>query len=164
MNLLTKTLLAFSLTGIFLNASDVTLDQTPENEFDRMQKFMNSFMSSNFKHDYFNSVYPKVNMQDKDNTYILTFDLSGMSKEEIKLSIEEGNVLTIQGQRHSDTKMQEESYIKREMFHGAFKRSFTLPEDADENKLKTEYKDGILKVILEKKVLVKPASKVIPIN
>jgi HSP20 family protein len=164
MKTLTKALLAFSLTGVLLNASNVALTQTPENEFDRMQKFMDSFMSSNFKHEYFNSVYPKVNMQDQNSTYLLTFDLSGMAKDEIKLSIEEGNILTIEGQRHSDTKTQEENYMKREMFQGAFKRSFALPEDADHDKLSTKYTDGILKVTIGKKAVVKPASKTIPIN
>ncbi|MBA3025006.1 MAG: Hsp20/alpha crystallin family protein [Sulfurimonas sp.] len=164
MKTLTKALLAFSLTGVLLNASDVALTQTAENEFDRMQKFMNSFMSSNFKHEYFNSVYPKINMQDQNNTYVLTFDVSGMSKDEIKLSIEEGNILTIEGQRHSDTKTEEENYMKREMFHGAFKRSVVLPEDANHDKLTTKYTDGILKVMIGKKAVVKPVSKVIPIN
>jgi HSP20 family molecular chaperone IbpA len=59
--------------------------------------------------------------------------------------------------------IKKENYLRQEMFSGEFKRSVKLPKNTDAKTLKTKYENGILKVSIDKKI-IKPTSKVIPIN
>jgi HSP20 family protein len=164
MNRFTKALLGASLFATVVTATGFGSAQNFDAEFDRMQNFINSVMNSNVSNSYFNKAYPKMDIEDKEKSYILTFNLAGTSKDEIELSLEDNNILTIRGEKKSNTVLKKKNYVKREIFSGKFQRSITLPEDADAQTLKTEYRDGILKVMLEKKKIKKISSKIIPIN
>jgi len=96
---------------------------------------------------------PALDMsEDKDNIYV-RWELPGMKKEDIELSLHDG-VLTISGERKQEKKG-EEGY-KNERFFGRFQRSVTLPASVDGNKVKATYQDGVLKVVLPKAEEAKP--------
>jgi len=58
--------------------------------------------------------------------------------------------LTLSGERSYDNEVKEENYYRRERSYGRFQRIFTLPADVDSEKIKAEYKDGVLEIEVPK--------------
>jgi HSP20 family protein len=72
------------------------------------------------------------------------------------------NVLTLSGERKHDQETKKENYHRIERVYGKFSRSFTLPETVQVEKVKANYKDGVLEITLPKAEETKP--KAIPIK
>ena len=98
---------------------------------------------------------PRVNIKDTKDNIVLTFELPGMKKEDIKVSVKE-NVLNVSGQREFKSEKENENYIRSEIRQGSFCRSFTLPDTINVEKISADYKDGMLMVQLAKLEEVKP--------
>lgn len=92
---------------------------------------------------------PTTDMMETDDEYIIESDLPGMSKNDIKINVQ-GNILTIEGEREKETKEEHNGYLRRERSFGTFKRSFTLPQNVVEDKVKASFKDGVLTVHVPK--------------
>ena len=85
--------------------------------------------------------------------YEIEMDLPGFKKEEISISLEDGN-LTIQAAKGLDEDEKEKKsgrYIRRERYAGACSRSFYVGEGVTEEDIKAEFKHGILKLFVPKK-------------
>ena len=136
-----------------------------EDEFQRVNQIMNSMISSNLNRATFQNVgYPRINIQDKKKVYVYKFDLAGMKKQNIKLTIDENNILTLEGKKENTSNDKDSKYIRQEIFYGSFKRIIQLPEDANQDKLSTKYNSGILEVTISKKKLKASKAKVINIH
>ncbi|QSZ41741.1 Hsp20 family protein [Sulfurimonas aquatica] len=165
MNKSLKSILLISMLGASLNASSWTMNQDFNDEFSKVDKYINSMINAHFKNNpRFNAQRPKLNMYDKDDKYILEFDVAGFEKKEIKLSIDQNNLLTLEGEKNSTLKEESGSLIREEVSYGKFKRVLQLPENADQNRVDTKHKNGILSVVIYKKELEKPKSKTIEIK
>jgi HSP20 family protein len=92
--------------------------------------------------------------EDKDNVYVRA-ELAGMRKEDIDLSLHNGS-LSISGERKADEKIKEAEVYRAERFFGRFQRTITLPTPVAADKIKAQYKDGILSVSLPKAEEAKP--------
>jgi HSP20 family protein len=92
---------------------------------------------------------PPVDIAEDDKEYTVKAELPGMSKENIKVTVE-GDVLSITGERKVEKEEKNKKYHRIERNYGAFTRSFTLPDDASGDKVSAEFKDGVLKVHLPK--------------
>jgi HSP20 family protein len=92
--------------------------------------------------------------EDKDNVYVKA-ELPGMKREEIDLSLHEGT-LSLSGERKSESKYQNAEVYRAERFYGRFQRTVTLPTPVAADKVKAQYKDGILTVTLPKTEEAKP--------
>ena len=92
--------------------------------------------------------------EDKDNLY-LKAELPGMKREQIEVSLHEG-VLSISGERKSESKEQGAEVHRAERFFGRFQRTVTLPASVSPDKVKAQYKDGVLSVTLPKTEEAKP--------
>jgi HSP20 family protein len=88
-------------------------------------------------------------------------ELPGIERKDITLNLEK-NVLTLRGERRFEKETKEENYHRIERNYGGFSRSFSIPATVDEEKIRAEYRDGVLKIALPKKEQVKP--KQIQIN
>jgi len=98
---------------------------------------------------------PALDMfEDKDNVYV-RMELPGMRKEDIDLSLHNGS-LSISGERKTDDKYQNAEVYRAERFVGRFQRTVTLPTPVKGEKVKAQYKDGILTVTLPKAEEAKP--------
>lgn len=98
---------------------------------------------------------PSVDVsEDKENIEIKA-DVPGVSQADIDISIA-GNVLTIKGERKHEEKKSEKDFHRVERFYGSFTRSMTLPEYADTSKIRAEYKNGVLDIIIPKTENAKP--------
>lgn len=98
---------------------------------------------------------PAVDIQEDNEKILITADLPGMKKENISVKVE-NNTLTISGERKEEKEEKGKDYIRRERVCGSFVRSFTLPHTVDIDKIKAEYKDGVLSLILPKKPEARP--------
>ncbi len=98
---------------------------------------------------------PAVDIYETDDAIVLEAELPGMDEKDIEVRVED-NVLTIKGERKFEKEAKEENYYRMERYYGAFQRSFTLPSNVDVDKIKAEYKKGILKVTMPKKEETKP--------
>jgi HSP20 family protein len=92
--------------------------------------------------------------EDKDNVYVKA-ELPGMKREDIDLSLHDGT-LSISGERKTEEKRQDSEVYRSERFVGRFQRTVTLPTPVAADKVKAQYKDGILTVTLPKTEEAKP--------
>jgi len=92
---------------------------------------------------------PPVDISEDDKEYILKAELPGMSKEDVKVTVENG-VLSMTGERKAEKEAQDKRYHRIERSYGSFIRSFTLPEGTVTDKISAEFKDGVLKLHLPK--------------
>ena len=92
--------------------------------------------------------------EDKDNLYVKV-ELPGMKREDIDVSLHEGS-LSISGERKSEQKHEDAEVYRAERFFGRFQRTVTLPTPVAAEKVKAQYKDGILNITLPKTEEAKP--------
>ena len=90
---------------------------------------------------------PEVDISEDDLGYLLKADLPETKKEDVKVTVEDG-ILSVSGERKSVKEDQKRKFHRIERSFGTFRRSFTLPEDADSTKVTAEFRDGVLKVHL----------------
>ena len=88
---------------------------------------------------------PEVDISEDDHGYQLKADLPELKKDDVKVTVEDG-ILSVSGERKSEKKDHKKKFHRVELFYGTFRRSFTLPEDADSTKVMAEFRDGVLKV------------------
>lgn len=98
---------------------------------------------------------PAVDIEVNDKQIQITADLPGVDKKDIDVSVD-GGVLAIKAKRLVEAKEESEGYVRRERSYGEFARSFQLPDVADLDSLKANYKDGVLTVTLAKKKEAQP--------
>jgi HSP20 family protein len=92
--------------------------------------------------------------EEKDN-YVVKAELPGLKKEDINVSLHDGD-LVISGERKHDAKIEGTEVYRAERFFGKFQRTVSLPPAVAVNNVKAEYKDGILTVTLPKSEEAKP--------
>jgi HSP20 family protein len=98
---------------------------------------------------------PAVDVMEKDGNLILKAELPGMEEKDIELTLE-GNVLTLKGERKLDEKEERSNFRRVESYYGSFSRSFSLPDTADRDKIKADYKNGVLTITIPHKAEMKP--------
>ncbi len=122
-------------------------------EVDRF--FDDFFAAPSVRTDVDTDFVPRVNIKDTKDSVSLTFELPGMNKEDIKVSVKD-NLLTVSGQREWKSEEKDEQYVRSEIHTGSFTRSFTLPENINDSKISADYRNGLLEIRLEKREEAKP--------
>jgi HSP20 family protein len=92
---------------------------------------------------------PAVDIHEEENRYLLIADIPGVNSEDIDITLDEG-VLTVKGERNTETAVSEQGYRRRERTHGSFKRQFTLPDTVDTDSISASAKDGVLEITIPK--------------
>jgi HSP20 family protein len=90
---------------------------------------------------------PEVDISEDDRGYLLKADLPEVKKDEVRVTVEDG-VLSVSGERKSEKEDEKKKFHRIELSFGTFRRSFTLPEDADSTKVTAKLRDGVLRVHL----------------
>jgi len=98
---------------------------------------------------------PSVDVSETEGEYQIKAEIPDVKKEDVKVTVEDG-VLTIQGERKYEKEEKGKKYHRVERSYGSFVRSFTLPDLVDEEKVKAEFKDGVLNLQLPKSEKAKP--------
>jgi HSP20 family protein len=100
--------------------------------------------------------------EDKDN-FVVKIELPGMKKEDIDVSLHDGS-LSISGERKGEEKFEGADVYRSERFIGHFQRTITLPAAVAADKIKAQYKDGVLTVTLAKAEEAKPKQIDVQVN
>jgi HSP20 family protein len=92
---------------------------------------------------------PSVEVTESNGSIDVTAELPGVAREDVEVNLE-NNVLSIRGEKKQERKEEEKESYLLERYYGSFQRSFALPAPVDESKVTAEFKDGVLKVHLQK--------------
>ena len=86
------------------------------------------------------------------NSYAFVIDMPGLKSGDIKVQVEDDNVLVISGERRRQEEEKEGAakYVRMERRVGKFMRKFVLPENANTDKISAVCQDGVLTVTVEK--------------
>ncbi len=165
-----KSLLSFvaALTlGTASVASTLAYPTNIDDEFIQMQRFFNNVLNSEFINQplskFQNINYPKVDIKEFDNRYVLKFELAGMDKKDIKLSIK-NTTLVLEGNRKINKEDKSNNYIRHEIFMGSFKRIIQLPDNIMIDNATNKFDNGILTITIPKKKITKSNYKILKIN
>lgn len=104
---------------------------------------------------------PRVDIKENENELVVHAEVPGMKKEDFCVNMKEG-VLSISGEKRDEEKTEGDNWHRIERVFGRFQRSFYIPTEVDDKKIKAAYKDGILTVTLPKREEAK--RKEIPIS
>jgi HSP20 family protein len=92
---------------------------------------------------------PALDVYEQNETVVVKAELPGMKKDDIAVSLHDG-CLSISGERKSETRREDEGIHRAERCFGRFQRTVTLPAPVATDKVKADYKDGVLTVTLPK--------------
>ncbi len=109
---------------------------------DRFTSHMTPAMS-----DFVNA--PAYESQETDSHYLLSFDLPGVKREDIKVDLTDG-ILTVSGERKEETIEKGKGTYRSERAYGSFQRSFRFPQEIKLEQAEASYKDGVLRLVLPK--------------
>jgi HSP20 family protein len=130
----------------------ITRWRSPALELDRMQHRMQQVFDDVFRTRFLTEEMPwipSVQMTETDGSIEITAELPGVGKDDVGVDLE-NNVLTIHGEKKEEKEEKEKERYLYERYYGSFQRSFSLPTPVDENKVTASFKDGVLKIHLEK--------------
>ena len=102
---------------------------------------------------------PRLDELESNGQLVVRAELPGMDKKDIKVSIDDGD-LVIEGQRKSEKEVKEEHYYRMERMTGTFYRRLPLPEGVKSDQIQAEYKDGVLEVRMPKAAPAQPAQQI----
>lgn len=125
-------------------------------------------LSDFFDNDWFpsgmeNGWSPAINVVDNEKQYEIEIAAPGMKKNDFNVSVENG-VLTVSGKTEKEEEEKKKNYTRKEFSSRSFMKSFTLPDNVDEEGLSAKYDDGILRVLLDKQEKELPPKKEVLID
>ena len=131
---------------------------TPLSDFTALQNQMNRLFESTFSgwpgESGTHSWMPPADIHETENELVVTADLPGVDVKSVDIRVE-NNVLSLTGERQFQEKGNGNVH-RMERMYGAFARSFTLSTPVDTEKIRANYKDGVLKITLPKAEEAKP--------
>lgn len=92
---------------------------------------------------------PAMDIAEDDDRYVITLELAGAKKDDVTVEVHDG-VLTVRGEKRSEREETREQSRYVERRYGSFSRAFTLPSNADPNKVDASFNEGVLTVTLAK--------------
>ena len=135
----------------------------PREEMTRMQQQMGKMFRNMVRHGFSRSwpddagggLDPAIDIKEREKEYIIQLDLPGMDKGTIDVTVAD-QVLTVQGEREIEEQEKEEDadgaykYYRRERRFGTFERRIPLPDDAETEKVRAKYDNGVLTITVQK--------------
>ena len=113
--------------------------------------FSNSWLGRS-ENSYWN---PAVDVIEEEKKYVLSMDLPGLGKDDVKIAVE-SNTLRISGEKRHENEEKKKNYHRCERYYGKFERSFNLGKEIDSEKVEANFKDGVLSIELPKAETAKP--------
>ena len=101
------------------------------------------------------SFVPPVDIYEDEHNIVLTAETPGITDKDLDITVENG-VLTVSGERKMENEEKQDNFHRIERSYGRFTRSFTLPPTVDEDRVKAEFNNGVLKITLAKREEAKP--------
>ncbi|HEY3274734.1 MAG TPA: Hsp20/alpha crystallin family protein [Methanocella sp.] len=105
---------------------------------------------------------PDVDVEERGNDIIVTADMPGVDKSDIRINVTEDNVLEISAEKKAEEKKEEQGYIRHERSYSRYYRAIRLPVPVDKTKAKASYNNGVLDVTMP--MIHKTSASEIPIS
>ncbi|MGQ4915512.1 MAG: Hsp20/alpha crystallin family protein [Candidatus Asgardarchaeia archaeon] len=134
-------------------------------EIAKLREYMNNLFNKTFSElipsieAEFGLKEPLMDMMEDENDIIVTMEIPGVSKDDIKIQVYD-NTLEVKAETKTKEEYKDKNVIRMERQHTGFYRKITLPEEVDFENAKASYENGILKIILPKKVKAKAAKEI----
>ncbi|GMN41378.1 hypothetical protein TIFTF001_010610 [Ficus carica] len=106
----------------------------------------------------------RIDWKETPEAHVIKADLPGMSKEEVKVEVEDGRVLRISGERTREQEEEDDKWHRVERTVGKFVRRFRLPENARTDQVRATMENGVLTILVPKEEQKKPEFKSIEIS
>ncbi|KAG8390063.1 hypothetical protein BUALT_Bualt01G0044400 [Buddleja alternifolia] len=106
----------------------------------------------------------RIDWKETPEAHVFKADIPGLKKEEVKVEVEEGNVLQISGERSREKEDKNDTWHRLERSSGKFLRRFRLPGNAKLDAIKAGMENGVLTVTVPKEHVKKPEVKAIQIS
>jgi HSP20 family protein len=106
---------------------------------------------------------PVADVTETDDEYLIKAELPEVRKEDVSITVQDG-VLTLTGERKQEKRDDAHKVHRVERYYGTFARRFALPEDADEQSIRAESKDGVVLIRIPKHKVVQPQPRQITIQ
>ena len=121
-----------------------------ENSF---MDFENFFQITPFFERFSSKLYrtPRFDMKDHDGKYIITMEVPGIDKSEIDIKTQDGQLI-VSAKLSQEKDNNTTTYYRHERRISSYKRVITLPTNADETSMHSDYKDGLLRITFDKKI------------
>lgn len=100
--------------------------------------------------------FPKIDVSETDAEIEITAELPGMEQKDIDVQVA-NDVLTVSGEKRTETEKKDKNYTVSERSYGAFSRSVALPPGVDPAAIKASVTNGVLKVTAPKPAAAKAA-------
>lgn len=134
----------------------------PFREMSKMQRNMDRILSDVFAEplssDWGNEervgFTPACDFEETDSHFLLSFDLPGISKNDVKIEVLENQVF-VSGVRKEEKKEEKPTRYSSERYYGAFQRTFNLPGKINGDKVEANYQDGVLQIAIPKMEIAK---------
>ncbi len=97
-------------------------------------------------------VVPAVNVKELEKEFEIEMAAPGLNKKDFNIRIEKG-IMTIFTEKKEEKEVKEDLYTRKEFNYSSFTRSFNLPENVNPEKVDAKYENGILRIMIGKKVL-----------
>ena len=118
-----------------------------------------------FNFDTFNQTFPAVNTIEKENQYLLEIAVPGMDKKDFEIEIQ-NDLISISSISKQEKEVKDNlNYNRQEFNYNSFHRTFSLPKEVDQSKIKAIYSNGILTITLPKlKEVISKSKKLIEVK
>lgn len=91
----------------------------------------------------------RMDVSETDKAYLITADLPGVEEKDVEVTLDDG-ILTISGEKHAEKEEEGKTFHRVERSYGSFRRSLSLPADADENAISARVRHGVLNIEIGK--------------
>ena len=106
---------------------------------------------------------PALDVREDKDSFVIRAELPGLKREDIEVSLQDG-ALVISGERTVEKVEEGVEVHRQERYYGKFQRALSLPEPVAADKVKADYKDGVLTVTLPKTEEAKPKKIDVSVN
>ncbi|MDX1684760.1 MAG: Hsp20/alpha crystallin family protein [Saprospiraceae bacterium] len=126
-------------------------------------------MSDPFDNDWFMNRFvtpdwaPAINVVDNESSYEIEVAAPGIKKEDFNVAVNNG-MLNISGKGEKEEEEKTKNYARKEFSSQSFTKTFTLPDNVDEDSIQARYEDGVLRINLKKTKKELPPKKEVAIQ
>lgn len=99
--------------------------------------------------------HPRVDIRDEKEAVVLSAELPGILREDLKVELKEG-VLSIRGEKRAEQQEHRDGFYRAERVYGSFERSFALGDVVDPERIQAHYQNGVLKLVMNKRPEMSP--------
>lgn len=136
----------------------------PFRELEKVSNWIDNYMNDGFRSLGVGNFVPSVDLSEDEKNVYVHVELPGLAKEDVKITVDENNVMTVRGEKKREEKKEEKNYYRLERCFGAFVRSFPLPVEVKADAIDATFKDGVLSITLPKAEPSKPKEREIKIS